>query len=254
MNGYILIARKILDGQIWDKPPLYLKLWIWMLMQARFKDTGNLKRGQFFTTIDEMRRVMNYKIGYRKVVPTRKEIRGAYESLTKGHTKGTTKGPMISVTKGTRGMVITILNYEKYQNIKNYERHTENNHEGHTEGHYREHTKKERKKKKRRNIKIFSSDSIEIRLSEKLFSLIQHRNPENKKPNFQTWAKHIDRMIRLEGRKPEKIETVIEWCQQDDFWQNNILSTEKLRKQFDQLLLKMPETTPKNEKLLAGAI
>jgi hypothetical protein len=53
------------------------------------------------------------------------------------------------------------------------------------------------------------------------------------------WAVHVSRMIRLDKRDPDRIEEVIKWCQQDDFWQNNILSTEKLRQQFDQLELKM---------------
>ncbi|MBT9169502.1 MAG: hypothetical protein DDT19_02862 [Syntrophomonadaceae bacterium] len=46
-------------------------------------------------------------------------------------------------------------------------------------------------------------------------------------------------MIRIDKRDPEKIRQIIEWCQADDFWQNNILSTGKLREQFDQLGLKM---------------
>ena len=45
-------------------------------------------------------------------------------------------------------------------------------------------------------------------------------------------------MIRLNNRKPEKIKEIIKWCQKDKFWQNNILSTQKLREQFDQLGLK----------------
>ena len=46
-------------------------------------------------------------------------------------------------------------------------------------------------------------------------------------------------MLRHDKRKPEIIEKVILWCQGDDFWQNNILSTGKLRKQFDRLEMQM---------------
>lgn len=46
-------------------------------------------------------------------------------------------------------------------------------------------------------------------------------------------------MIRMDKRDPAEIEKVITWCQQDPFWQNNILSTNKLRIRFDQLVLKM---------------
>ena len=49
-------------------------------------------------------------------------------------------------------------------------------------------------------------------------------------------------MIRVDKRDPDEIARVIDWCQADSFWQNNILSTEKLRIQYDQLLLKMNQT------------
>lgn len=94
---------------------------------------------------------------------------------------------------------------------------------------------------KRNNIqkKVYSPNSVELRTSELLFSLIRQRNPNFKQPDLQSWSKHIDLMLRIDKRSPEEIEKVIQWCQADAFWQNNILSTEKLRKQYDQLCLKM---------------
>jgi len=87
--------------------------------------------------------------------------------------------------------------------------------------------------------KIFLSDSDEIRLSELLFQLMVENNPGAKKPNFQTWAKDIDKMLRIDKRTPEEIDMVIRWSQKDGFWFKNILSTSKLRKQFDQMWLKI---------------
>jgi hypothetical protein len=46
-------------------------------------------------------------------------------------------------------------------------------------------------------------------------------------------------MIDTDKRDPGEIGAVIVWCQQDEFWQNNILSVAKLRKQYDHLVLKM---------------
>jgi len=87
--------------------------------------------------------------------------------------------------------------------------------------------------------KIFSQNSNEFRLSEMLYALLVNINPKLKKPNFQTWAKHIDRAIRLDKRSPEDLERVMRWALADSFWQSNIQSTSKLRKQFDQLYMKM---------------
>lgn len=85
-----------------------------------------------------------------------------------------------------------------------------------------------------------------VRLADLLFSEIQKRKPDYKKPNLKTWARDVDRMIRLDKRKPERIEAVIRWCQADAGdgekafgWQNNILSTGKLREKFDKLELDM---------------
>ncbi len=85
----------------------------------------------------------------------------------------------------------------------------------------------------------YSPNSDEIRMAQLLFSFIQKRNPGHKKPDMEKWATHIDRMIRLDNRSIEDIEKIIKWSQEDEFWQNNILSTVKLRDKYDQLKLKM---------------
>lgn len=55
---------------------------------------------------------------------------------------------------------------------------------------------------------------------------------------LRSWEETADRMLRLDGRDPEKAATLIRWAHSDDFWMSNILSMEKFRKQFDQLALK----------------
>jgi len=101
--------------------------------------------------------------------------------------------------------------------------------------------------KDKRKKKPFVENSIEFQLSKYLFDLIRKRKPDFKKPNKEKWTEHIDKMIRLDKRKPKRIREIIKWCQQDGFWQNNILSTEKLRKQFDQLELKADSKKEKKE-------
>ena len=43
-GGYVLIARKLLESELMDKPPHYLKLWVWMIGKAFWKD-GWLRTG-----------------------------------------------------------------------------------------------------------------------------------------------------------------------------------------------------------------
>ncbi len=130
-GGYILLARKLGDSGIIEKPPLYCKLWIWMLLQASFKNHGDLKRGQFFTSLESMRDAMKYRIGYRTSKPSIKEIRDALSFFTH---ESPYEGPMAVSMKVTHGMVITICNYSYYQDISNYEGHNEGTTKVHTLG------------------------------------------------------------------------------------------------------------------------
>ncbi len=86
--------------------------------------------------------------------------------------------------------------------------------------------------------KLFVETGIQYRLAELLFKKILSRNPAHKTPNLQSWAKQVDLMLRVDKREAADIERLILWSQQDHFWQNNILSTSKLREKFDQLSLK----------------
>ena len=85
---------------------------------------------------------------------------------------------------------------------------------------------------------IYTEDTDSYKLASYLFKKISERNPGHKQPNMQQWCRHIDLMLRIDKRDKVEIAEVIKWCQQDTFWQNNILSTAKLREKYDQLNIK----------------
>lgn len=85
----------------------------------------------------------------------------------------------------------------------------------------------------------FPENSNEFRLASFLLNHIRRNKPDFKQPNLQTWAKSADLMLRRDGRDLEKIKSVIEWSQEDEFWRGNVLSMSKLRKQFDALEIRM---------------
>lgn len=89
--------------------------------------------------------------------------------------------------------------------------------------------------KKQKKSRIYRDDSIESELSQFLLSQILRRLPGFKRPDLQRWAGEIDLMLRLDQRPAEEIRAVIRFAQHDPFWQNNILSPAKLRKQYDML-------------------
>ena len=100
-------------------------------------------------------------------------------------------------------------------------------------------TQRKGEESKGKNKYLFVGTSNEVRLSEYLFSKILQNNPKAKPPNIQVWAKQVDLRLRIDKREPKDIYALIDWCQEDDFWKVNILSTQKLREQFDRLWMKM---------------
>jgi predicted transcriptional regulator len=98
--------------------------------------------------------------------------------------------------------------------------------------------------KKLKNKRIYVEDSDELRLATLLLGEVQKNRQQRglspvKQPDLQSWAWDIDLIVRVDRKEPEQIERVIRWCQGDDFWWKNILSTTKLRKQFDRLEAEM---------------
>jgi hypothetical protein len=71
-----------------------------------------------------------------------------------------------------------------------------------------------------------------------MLGLIRDLNPEHKQPSLDRWANTIRLMRERDRRSSEDIRAVFAWANADSFWQGNILSPDKLRKQFDQLNLK----------------
>lgn len=89
--------------------------------------------------------------------------------------------------------------------------------------------------KKKKEINIYSPESNEVILSKLLLEKILLHLPKIKQPDIQKWAHHMDAILRIDGRDPPEVREVILFAQSDSFWKTNILSVEKLRKQYDQL-------------------
>ena len=90
--------------------------------------------------------------------------------------------------------------------------------------------------------RVYEPDDINLKLANYLLNKIRERNssiyPTDSKnpPDTQKWANDIRLMHERDARSYDDIKRIIEWCQQDSFWKNNILSASKLRKQFGKLI------------------
>ncbi len=91
--------------------------------------------------------------------------------------------------------------------------------------------------------KLISYSPKSLELAKFLYKLIKDNNPDwYVKPNWDTWAKDIDKIIRLDNRTYEQVKFMIEWVQADDFWSQNVLSPSKLREKFNDLVVRAKQT------------
>jgi hypothetical protein len=217
-RGYVKVWRKIQDNDIL-KNHRYCAFFLWSLTKASHK-RFNIIVGSQPVTLEPGQFVFGRRKAAEELGMTEQEIRTCI-GLAK-------KTDFLTIKSTNKYSIITIINWHIYQGLD-----IDNQPASQPTSNQQATTNKNDKNK------IFLSNSEEVRLAELLFEKILSRNPNHKRPNLQTWAKDVDRMIRIDHRAQEEIRAVIEWCQADTFWQNNILSPAKLRSKFDQLRLKM---------------
>lgn len=89
----------------------------------------------------------------------------------------------------------------------------------------------------------------DMQMAELLTSLIKTNYPDwQMRGNIKTWAAHIEKLHRIDGRTYEQIEYMIRWTQAHEFWRQNILSTSKLREKFNELIPKLREDIAKRQR------
>lgn len=116
-GGYYMKARCIQNSEIAIMPPYVREIWDWLLKEANHTDRKVngivIKRGQLIRTFKDIQRELHWMIGWRKMTYKKWQCEKAMKFLR--------ERAMITTMKTTRGMFITICNYEYYQNPKNYE-------------------------------------------------------------------------------------------------------------------------------------
>ena len=126
--GYYIKARIIQESEIANSPPHFREIWDWLMANANHKNkkvSGRIvKRGQCFTSKKEILDGLKWKVGYRIERYKNHQYENAMKFLR--------SRSMIAVTKTVRGIIVTIINYDKYQDPKNYESRDESRDESRT--------------------------------------------------------------------------------------------------------------------------
>ena len=108
-GGATIWARQTIESDIFYwKPDKWFKIWFFIVNKMNHQDTRLFVRGTNFTTYDEISK-------YTKATKNQIDsfVRFAKEQR------------MMTTHKTTRGMVVTVINYAIYQDLKNYKTDTE---------------------------------------------------------------------------------------------------------------------------------
>jgi hypothetical protein len=68
---------------------------------------------------------------------------------------------------------------------------------------------------------------------------IRERSPTFKDPNKKQWIKSFDKLFRLDKRPVHEVRKLIEWASTHKWWSIACLSADKLRKEYDNMLIQM---------------
>lgn len=121
-GGYILQPRNFDNGKLSKCPPHVREIFSYLVRKANHSDAiingFEIKRGQLFTSYSTIIEDLSWYVGYRKMTYKKSHCEIAMKVLTKHGT--------ITTTKTTRGIHVTICNYDSYQDPKRYESHNEN--------------------------------------------------------------------------------------------------------------------------------
>ncbi len=124
-QGAFQLSRSLFTSDIWEMPPTYLKIFIYIIGKAnheRKRYRGfTVERGQYFCHSGELLDQLRYYIGCCR--------KNASDSTAKRVLKYLRDTNRITTAKKPRGILITVINYDKYQNLTNYERTKEHTNE-----------------------------------------------------------------------------------------------------------------------------
>lgn len=71
-----------------------------------------------------------------------------------------------------------------------------------------------------------------------MLARLRRLNPQHREPNWRRWHREIRLMVEKDKRTLHAICELFAWANADPFWQSNILSPGKLRRQWDALVIR----------------
>lgn len=245
--GWIKLHRKLYESSLWKNEKFTRgQAWADLLLMANFANSDYrirgikvyVQRGQIARSVDYFSNRWKWSKG---------KIKRFFNELETDH--------QIEIQKTNIISILTIINYEQYQGnepTNELPNSTPNEPANSTpnrpaNGPYNKNDKKEKnvKNDKNNNKTKFSDEILEVTqfLYDCIMRFVNPSAYKNRPPNLDKWASSIDKLHRLDKAPIKDIKRVILFATQDNFWSQNILSGDKLRKHYVNLELKSRNKT-----------
>lgn len=105
-KGAFIISRDLFESELWlKKPATWTKVWIYILGRVNHKKTKLFERGENFFQFPQEYKLIGSDVTLDKI---------------KKFLSFARKNSIISTKRSTRGVTIKVLNYDEYQDLKNY--------------------------------------------------------------------------------------------------------------------------------------
>lgn len=261
-KGWISLHRSIQDHWLWETKPFDKRsAWVDILLTVNHKDNkimldGKLvivPRGSMITSIRKLCDRWDWSNTKVKRFLDVLQVDG-----------------MITHKSDTKKTVINVVNYSDYQKLddtKNVAETSQKHHRNDTET-SQKHTNNnvnnvnniirdnspedESHKNGKRQQKEYAHDSFEMNvvnyLIDKILEMLPNAKVPEKDQDKYKWCDHVEKMKRLDSKTEEQIRKVLKFCTTDSFWRTTILSTAKMRKQFDTLYIQATKGTQGKKK------
>ncbi len=247
-KGWVAIHRSIRDHWLYQEKRVFSKYeaWLDLVMDANHKQNkfvfdGKLvevERGQKITSIRQLSERWRW---------SRTKVTDFLTLLE--------KDGMLVRKSDSKKTVITIVNYDIYQNQDNKKSHSgdtekpqkSTNNNDKTMNNNDNNNNSPRNTRKKR---VYEDDDPNKILAKTLFKLIK-KNQDIKEPNLDDWANTIRLTIESDKRSGKEVQEMIVWASQHEFWSTVVLSPSSLRKHFDKMNAQKdkPRTTSGTNKL-----
>ncbi|HSW88901.1 MAG TPA: hypothetical protein VLG12_07095 [Candidatus Saccharimonadales bacterium] len=212
-SGYFLTARSIFHSELWRmKPAWWIKVTMYIIGNAQHEDYNDkIKRGDLFT---------KYSIIYRECNLVAEHIE---EKAIKHLIEFLKKIGFCTTRKTTRGLIITIINYDQYQTISNYSSLNKAPQQG-TSKEHRSPTINKTLKNEINNTQNSSNEKI-VSCLEEIKSILGYWNelygthykaPQALQANFSYWRQTYS---------IDEIKTAIKNISQHTFWADKMTPT-----------------------------